>query len=248
MTDKPPATALDRLRAGLRRRDGAGPADDGGQSAPPPAEEPPAPARGGPAEIESASPDKPEAEPAREPPAAAPEPPRPDTEIVELRRQMRVSIDSLKIVHEEQLSRTRLRINLRWAAAVILGVAMIASAGYAGYSYLSHNREELFQRHWPWRAHVWNNYGGSAMWCINEARKQSEPFNCVLNNVSRLGPIASGSSSKGTASGIAVRLGKPPGRPTPRRAGAPTARRSGAAEPPVVRRRNSGKADMALPC
>ena len=186
MTDKPPRTALDRLRAGLRRRDSA--AADGGQPAPPPAEEPPA--RGGPAEIESASPDKPEAEPAREPPAAAPEPPwpRPDPEIVELRRTMRVTIDSLKIVHEEQLSRTRLRINLRWAAAVMLGVAVIASTGYAGYSYLSHNREELFQRHWPWRAHVWNKYGGSAMWCINEARKQSEPFNCVLNNMGTFGP------------------------------------------------------------
>ena len=186
MTDKPPATALDRLRAGLRRRDSA--AADGGQPAPPPAEEPPAPARGGPAKIESASPDKPEAEPAREPSAAAPEPPRPDPEIVELRRTMRVTIDSLKIVHEEQLSRTRLRINLRWAAAVMLGVAMIASAGYAGYSYLSHNREELFQRHWPWRAHIWNTFGGVAMWCINEARKQGEPFNCRINDINRYGP------------------------------------------------------------
>ncbi|MDE0407910.1 MAG: hypothetical protein OXN81_08615, partial [Alphaproteobacteria bacterium] len=52
--------------------------------------------------------------------------------------------------------------------------------GYAGYSYLSHNREELFQRYWPWRAHVWNNYGGAAIWCINEARKTDRPFTCRI--------------------------------------------------------------------
>lgn len=181
MTDKPPRTALDRLRAGLRRRDEAAPAAGSGQPARPPAEEPPAPARDGPAEIESTALD----EPAREPSAAAP---RPDPEIVDMRRLMRVTIDGLKIDHDEQLSRTRLRINLRWAAAVMLGAAVLAGAGYAGYLHLSHNREELFQRHWPWRAHVWNRFGGEVMWCINEARKSNGPFHCRINNVSSLGP------------------------------------------------------------
>ncbi|MDE0407453.1 MAG: hypothetical protein OXN81_06290, partial [Alphaproteobacteria bacterium] len=237
MTDKPPRTALDRLRAGLRRRNDATPA--AGEDRPTqPAGEPHAPTRGetvepppadaplqGPAipppqGRQALPPDEPEAAPAREPPAAAPEPPwpRPDPEIVELRRTMRVTIDSLKIVHEEQLSRTRLRINLRWAAAVMLGVAMIAGTGYAGYSYLSHNREELFQRHWPWRAHVWNNYGDAVIWCINEAHQRGAstrrarrriPFTAGSTMSADVAPIASGSSSEGTGSTIAARPGKP---------------------------------------
>ena len=176
MTDKPPATALDRLRAGLRRRNTAAPAAaDGGQPAPPPADEPPALSEGGPAAIESTPPDEPEPAPS----AAMPEPlwPRPDPEIVEMRRLMRVTIDGLKIDHGEQLSRTRHRIHLRWAMAVMLGTAVVAGAGYL---YLSHNQEELFQRHWPWRAHVWNNYGGAAIWCINEARKTDGSFTCQV--------------------------------------------------------------------
>ncbi len=167
MTDKP--TALDRLRAGLRRRNEA----DGGQ--PPPAEEPCGKTTETPpadAPPDRRPPDKPEPAPPSVPPY-----PQPNTEVVEMRRLMRVSIDGLKIEHEEKLARTRLRINLRWAMAVMCAITVVAGAGYL---YLSHNQEELFQRHWPWRAHVWNKYGDAAIWCINEARKTKDLFMCRI--------------------------------------------------------------------
>ncbi len=170
MTDKP--TALDRLRAGLRRRNEA--ADDG---QPPPAEEPRGETVETPDAPGPAAPQGRQACPSDEPSAAAPRP-----GFADRRRQMRVTIDNLKIEHEEQLSRTRRRINLRWTAAVMLGLAVLASAGYL---YLSHNQEELFQRHW--RAHVWAQHGGSVLACINEARKVDEPVLCRFH-VSKYGP------------------------------------------------------------
>ena len=163
MTDRPPETALDRLRAGLtRRNDPLRPA-----SGPDPEPSP------DPSEPVAAAP-PPDDTPPRNEPAGRPE----------QARQVRetpppVRPDAMQeAARRRELSRTRLRINLAWATAVMLATAIFATAAYLHPSPM---QDDLFSRLWPWRAHVWNVYGGGVIWCINEARKRNEPFLCRIH-------------------------------------------------------------------
>ena len=186
MTDKPPETALDRLRAGLGLRQETPPPPDPDDPAPQASPDPPEPA---------APPDPaPTGQPAgrsgpppqtrKTPPSAANEQPRtaaepaPQAMNTGRLRFLQETVERQQVQYRKELSATRLRINLAWAVAVTLMASLIATAGYF---HLSRNQEDLFQRHWPWRAHVWNKYGGDVLWCINEARKTSESFSCQIN-------------------------------------------------------------------
>ena len=177
MTDRP--TALDRLRAGLGRRQETPPpagADGPGPQAspePPKAAAPP----DEPAPMDEPAPQIPETPPAArdERPRTAPEPQAMDTARL---RAMQETLDRQKLRHREDRSGTRLRINLTWAAAVTLISAFIVAAAYLPAFPM---QDDLFRRLWPWRAHVWNVYGGGVIWCINEARKRNEPFLCRIH-------------------------------------------------------------------
>ena len=188
MTEKPPATALDRLRAGLGLRQEAPPPADPDGPAPQASPDPPEPAAPPPAEDPApihASTGKTDPPPqTREaPPSAGSEQPRtaaepaPQSMNTARLRALQETVERQQVRHRKELSGTRLRINLTWAVAVMLGTAIMATAAYFS---LSHMQEDLFQRHWPWRAHVWNKYGGDVLWCINEARKTSEPLVCQI--------------------------------------------------------------------
>ncbi len=61
--------------------------------------------------------------------------------------------------------------------AVTLVTAVFTTAVYLHPSRIP---DELFNRLWPWRAHVWNRYGGTVIWCINEASKTDGPFTCRI--------------------------------------------------------------------
>ena len=163
MTDRPPETALDRLRAGLARRNDSLPSADG--PGPGPSPDPSKPVAAAPPPDDPA----PMNEPASRPEQArqiwkTPQPVRPDAMQATARRR--------------DLSRTRLRINLPWATAVTLGAAVIATVAYLS---LPHMPDDRFRSLWPWRAHVWNRYGGHVLWCINEARKTNGPFVCQIH-------------------------------------------------------------------
>ncbi len=82
-----------------------------------------------------------------------------------------------EIARHRERSRTRIRVNLTWAMAVTLAAAVFAIAVYLHPSRIP---DELFSRLWPWRAHVWNRYGGAVIWCINKARKTDGPFTCRI--------------------------------------------------------------------
>ena len=171
MTDKPPETALDRLRARLvLRQEVPSPADTGS-----PGPEP------SPAPSVIAAPPQDDPPPVNEPAgrsdptprfreAPPPDPARPTAMQETARRR--------------ELSRTRIRINLTWAMAVTLISAVLVSAAYLHPSRIP---DELFSSLWPWRAHVWNRYGGDVIWCINEARRKNEPVVCHIH-IERDGP------------------------------------------------------------
>ena len=162
MTDRPPETALDRLRARLVLR----------QEAPPPAETDSSNPEPSPAPSAAAAPPQDDPPPMDEPAGRSdparrfPEAPPAGPDTVE------------ETIRRYELSRTRLRINLTWAMAVMLAAAVFATAAYLHPSRIP---DELFSRLWPWRAHVWNVYGGGVIWCINEARKRNGPFACNIN-------------------------------------------------------------------
>ena len=168
MTDKPLETALDRLRARLVLRQEAPPPPDADSSDPEPS----------PAPSDAAAPPPDDPAPVNEPegrsdPTArfqAPPPAGPDTVQETIRRY--------------ELSRTRIRINLTWAMAVMLAAAVFATTVYLHPSRIP---DDLFSRLWPWRAHVWSRYGGDVIWCINEARRKNEPVVCQIH-VERDGP------------------------------------------------------------
>ena len=157
MTDRPPETALDRLRADLARRN----------DPPPPAPAPEAPT------APAAAPPPAKPAPANEPAARSGQAPPP--------RLRAVSADRADLLQEiarhRERSRTRIRVNLTWAMAVTLAAAVFATAAYLSPIRM---QDELFSRLWPWRAHVWNKYGGAVIWCINEARKTDGPFTCNI--------------------------------------------------------------------
>ncbi len=156
MTDKPPETALDRLRAGLHRRNDP-PSPAPAPEAPPAAAAPP-PAAPAPA-------NRPAAGSGQAPPA----------------RRQPLSVDRAYLLQEtarrRERSRTRIRVNLTWAAAVTLAAAVLVTGAYFSPTRM---QDELFRRVWPWRAHVWNKYGGAVIWCINEARKTKSSFTCQV--------------------------------------------------------------------
>ena len=56
-------------------------------------------------------------------------------------------------VRRYEFSRTRLRINLTWTAAVTLMAGVIAAAVYLPAFPV---QDAWFRSVWPWRAHVWN--------------------------------------------------------------------------------------------
>ena len=163
MTDKPPETALDRLRADLARR------NDPPSPAPAP-ESPPAPAAA-PPPVSPAPASQPaggsgQAPPIRQAPPARRQP-------VSVGQAYRLQQTALR----RERSRTRIRVNLTWAVAVTLAAAVLAAGAYFSPTRM---QDDLFSRVWPWRAHVWNKYGGAVIWCINEARKTKSPFTCRL--------------------------------------------------------------------
>ncbi len=164
MTDKPQETALDRLRAGLNRRNDPPSPTPG----PDPSPDPPKPVAAAQPPDHRAPMDAPAAGSGQAPQVReTPAPPnRPDA--------------MQEAAGRRELSRTRLRINLTWAAAVTLGTAIVLTAAYLS---LPHMPDDGFSRFWPWRAHVWNRYGGAVIWCINEARKTKgpQPFVCQIN-------------------------------------------------------------------
>ena len=159
MTDKPPETALDRLRAGLVRRN-----DPPAASAP--AHEPsPAPS--------AAAPPPDGATPANEPAGISGQAPPTRRQAASPNRA-----DVLQdIARRRERSRTRIRVNLTWAMAVTLVAAILVAAATLHPARIP---DELFSRLWPWRAHVWDRYGGAVIWCINEARKTKGPFTCRI--------------------------------------------------------------------
>ncbi|MCY3756059.1 MAG: hypothetical protein OXG99_18440 [Alphaproteobacteria bacterium] len=160
MADRPPETALDRLRAGLTRRDGSQPpADD-------PAHEP------------SPGPSQPVAAAPLDDPAPATEPAGQSDPTPRLREAPPVHTETVdEMVQRYELFRTRRRINLTWTAAVTLMAAVIAAAVYLPAFPM---QDAWFRSVWPWRAHVWNRYGSYVIWCINEARTAKEPVVCQI--------------------------------------------------------------------
>ncbi len=179
MTDKPPETALDRLRAGLTRRTDSQPSADG--PVPEPSPDPAKPV----AAVQPPDHPAPMNEPAGRPEQARPiwkTPPNRTDAIRETARR-------------RELSRTRLRINLTWTAAVTLMCAVIVTAAYLPVFPM---QDDWFRSVWPWRAHVWNRYGGDVLWCINEARKKGEPFVCQIH-FDRYGPDCLRVEAKGGA-------------------------------------------------
>ena len=89
-----------------------------------------------------------------------------------------------EIARRRERSRTRIRVNLTWAAAVTLISAVLVTAAYFSPP---HMQDDLFRSLWPWRAHVWNQYGGHVIWCVNEARKRKGALICQIS-VERDGP------------------------------------------------------------
>ncbi len=179
MTDRPPTTALDRLRAGLGlRQEAPSPADvDGPDSFPVPSAVPEPPVDPPPGDEPTGPEPAPQIRKTTTPPAGegnsrtaprrqAPGPNRANAMQEAVRRR--------------ELSRTRLRINLTWSLAVTLAIA-IAVVASAAYLHPSRMPDEWFSRFWPWRAHVWSRYGGHVMWCINEARKRDGRFVCQIH-------------------------------------------------------------------
>ena len=167
MADRPPETALDRLRAGLTRRDAVRPPADGPAPEPSPDSSQP---------VAAAPPDDPA--PVNEPAGRSDPTPR-------LREAPPARAETVQeAVQRYELSRTRLRINLTWTAAVTLTAAVIAAAAYLPAFPM---QDDWFRSAWPWRAHVWNRYGSHIIWCINEARTAKEPGVCRIH-VERDGP------------------------------------------------------------
>ncbi len=180
MTDKPPETALDRLRAGLNRRND------------PPSPTPVPESSPGPSKPVAAAPPPVEPAPIDEPAPRMPETPliardeqpqtgpEPQTVNAARLRAMQETLDRQKVSHRKELLGTRLRTNLVWATIVALMSAVIAAATYLPAFPM---QDDWFRGTWPWRAHVWNRYGGAAIWCINEARKTKgpQPFVCQIN-------------------------------------------------------------------
>ena len=125
MADKPPATALDRLRAGLGRRNGS-------------------PA-GGPA---------PEPDPPKSP-AAPPPPGPPPAPGANAWRAAQETIDYHKARHREELSETRRRINLTWMAAAALAGVIAAGAALLYFPAMNDDRFRSFWpwRHHVWSHH-----------------------------------------------------------------------------------------------
>ena len=167
MTDKPPETALDRLRARLvLRQEVPSPADTG---SPGPEPSPAPSATAAPPQADPAPADEPAGKSGQSPPIRQAPPPR----------RLAASPNPADAMREtrRELSRTRIRINLTWAMAVTLISAVLVSAAYLHPSRIP---DELFSSLWPWRAHVWNRYGGDVIWCINEARKNKMPFTCKI--------------------------------------------------------------------
>ena len=165
MADRPPETALDRLRAGLHRRNDPPPAD-----APAP-ESTPAPSAAAPPPLDPA--------PANEPAGGSGQAP-PIRQAPPARRQA-VSADRADLLQEiarrRERSRTRRRINLTWTVAVALTAGVIAAASYL---YAANMQDNWFRRLWPWRHHVWSQQGGAVLWCMNEARKRDGRIDCTI--------------------------------------------------------------------
>ena len=170
MTDKPPETALDRLRAGLYGGNGAAP-----DANPDPAPEQPAPVQPAP---ESPR-DRPPAAPAgsRGPEPAANPPPQGPVPGGNRLRALQEALDRRQIHHREDLSETRRRINLTWTVAVALTAGVIAAASYL---YATNMQDDWFRRLWPWRHHVWSQQGAAVLWCMNEARKRDGRIDCTI--------------------------------------------------------------------